>query len=120
VDERVEAERNAAAEELAPRLLRIFEAWRSSGRVLERADLAHQLACSDRILRVAVAVLRKDGHPIIAEGEGGYRFARSADEVLSFTGTLKSRIGELRQVVNALEAAAAREWPADLQMRLKL
>lgn len=120
MDERVEAERNAAAEEIAPQALRILQEWQHSKTPLSRKMLAHRLRCSDRVLRAAMAVLRKQGHLVIAEDDGGYRLAGSADEVDAYVGTLRSRIGELRQVVNAMEAAAAREFPDDLQMRLKL
>jgi DNA-binding GntR family transcriptional regulator len=120
VDERNEVERLAAAEEIAPRALRILEAWRGSGQPLARDELARRLGCSDRVLRAAMALLRMDGHLVIAEDEGGYRLAKSIDEVGRYVASLKSRVENLRLVIRAMEAEAAREFPNDLQMRLEL
>jgi len=96
--------------EVAPAVLEVLQGWRGSSYVMSRQTLCHRLGCSDRVLRAAIVELRKQGHLIIADEDGGYRFARSVDEVLGYTGSLKSRIGSLWEVIRLMEAAAERQF----------
>lgn len=106
-------------EDVANRALTYFELWRSHGRPLSREELCRALGCDDRILRKAVRKLRCEGYMIVADPEGGYRFAHDGGEVYGYTSSLKSRIQALREVTEAMEEAAQREFgPPGEQMRL--
>ena len=107
----------ATIEQIAERLLPIFREWRGTGVALSRDWLRQQVGCSDRVLRRAVTYLREEGELIIADPNGGYRLARSANEVIEYTSSLKSRIEALRTVVTAMESTATREFGAS-QMAL--
>jgi DNA-binding GntR family transcriptional regulator len=95
---------------LANAALQIFEEWRGSRRALSRKDLCHRLGCDDRILRQAVRELRCQGHLIVADPNGGYRFAQCGEEVFGYTSSLKSRIQALREVTEAMEAQARQRF----------
>jgi len=97
-------------EALARDLLGILQQWRGRGTALSRPALCRRLSCGDRELRLAVRELRLQGHPIIAESAGGYRFAESADEVDEFVDTLSSRIKKLSRLKKSLQTASAREF----------
>jgi len=97
-------------EELANRALTHFELWRHNGRALSREELCRKLGCDDRTLRIAVRELRCEGYLIVADPGGGYRFAHKGGEVYGYTSSLKSRIQALREVTEAMEAAAQREF----------
>jgi biotin operon repressor len=94
------------AAEAAPVVLEVFKRWRKSRNALSRQDLVGMTGLSDRLIRSAIAELRRQGYLIIADENGGYRFARSVDEVLAYTASLKSRVDALREVVTAMESAA--------------
>jgi len=91
---------------LADRALPLFERYRGSGVALTRQSLCNVLNCHDRLLRDAVRELRCRGHLIVAVESGGYRFAQEPGEVYGYTASLKSRIQALREVTEAMEAAA--------------
>lgn len=97
-------------QQLAMRALEIFRRWKGSGVALSRSDLCKKLNCNDRTLREAVRELRCQGYLIVADPAGGYRFARRGEEVYGYTGTLISRIKSLREVVDAMEDSAEREF----------
>jgi len=120
MDERQAGDRAAAAGEIAPQALRLLRDWQPSGQPLSRAQLARWLGCSDRVLRAAMALLRQDGHLVIADDQGGYRLATNGAEVRRYTATLRSRIEELWAVVRAMESEAAREFSQERQMSLAL
>lgn len=120
MDERIEAERIAAAEQVAPQVLAMLEEWRHSGQALSRDTMAHRLRCSERIVRVAMAQLRLAGHLVVGQDQGGYRLARSPEEAEEFIRSMESRMVEIGRTVRAMKAALAREFPTDLQMRLEL
>jgi len=120
MDESNEVVRSAAAEGVAPEALRILQEWRASGQPISRSALAHRLECSDRVLRAAMALLRTQGHLVIADDDGGYRLARSPEDVERYVATLKSRVAELSLVIRAMEQEARRAFPGSLQMRLTL
>lgn len=111
---------SSKAKEIAPAVLDFLTLWRASGQAFSRRSLCSRLGCDDRALRLAIVELREHGHLIIAEETGGYRLAQSAGEVLEYTASLKSRIRALRQVVDAMEAAAAREFLAGELQQLGL
>lgn len=94
------------AAEAAPIVLQVFERWKGSSNTLSRQDLMGLTGLSDRVIRAAIGELRRQGYLIIADEGGGYRFARSAGEVLTYTASLKSRVDALREVVKAMETAA--------------
>lgn len=94
------------AAEAAPQVLAILTRRGQSRNALSREDLCGLTGLNDRCVRAAIAELRRQGHLIIADDAGGYRFARSADEVLAYTASLKSRMDALRAVVHAMESAA--------------
>lgn len=96
--------------ELAGRVLTIFKRYRESSVPLTREALCSMIGCGDRELRQAVRYLRCQGHLIVAEPSGGYRFAKKGDEVYGYTSSLKSRIQSLREVTEAMEAAARKEF----------
>jgi biotin operon repressor len=95
--------------EVAEETLKTLETWKGYG-AISREDLCASIGCHDRVLRQAVRELRCNGHLIVADPEGGYRFARAGEEVYGFTSSLKSRIRALRQVTEAMERAAQREF----------
>ena len=98
------------AEALAERALPVFEQFRGSSVALSRESLCKRLDCQDRLLRDAVRELRCQGHLIVADEAGGYRFAKSGEEVYGYTASLKSRIQALREVTEAMEAAAQQKF----------
>lgn len=81
-------------------------------------DIAREVGTSDRIARAAVAVLRERGELIVADPNGGYRFARDYEDVLQFTASLKSRMESLRQIVVRMELAARSKYGDNVQPRL--
>jgi biotin operon repressor len=101
---------NDRIQEIADRALEIFKEWRGSRCSLSREDLCHKLDCGDRELRIAVRELRCQGHLIVADPAGGYRFARCGEEVYGYTSSLKSRIQALREVTEAMESQARRRF----------
>jgi len=105
-----EATRVSQVDEVMPVVLDILERWRGSSMVMSRADMCARLRCTDRVLRAAVAELRKAGYLIVVDDGGGYRFARSVDDVVAFTSSLKKRIQSLREVVERMEAASLRQF----------
>lgn len=96
--------------ELGARALAIFKRYRGSSVALTREALCNALDCDDRVLREAIRWLRCEGYLIVAEPGGGYRFAREGEEVYGYTSSLKSRIQALREVTEAMEAAARQEF----------
>lgn len=107
-------------QEVARDALRVFRRWKGSGVAISREDLCRKLDCNDRTLRQAVRELRCQGYLIVADPDtGGYRCARRGEEVYAYTGTLVSRIRSLREVVDAMEDSARREFgPKQEQMEL--
>jgi len=97
-------------QDIATRVLTHLELWRNTRRALTREELCNALDCDDRALRIALRELRCEGHLIVAEADGGYRFAQAGEEVYGFTATLKSRIKALREVTEAMEDAAQRQY----------
>ena len=96
--------------ELAGRALTVLELYRESSVALTRETLCGILGCDDRPLRRALRHLRCQGHLIVAEESGGYRFAKKGEEVYGYTSSLKSRIQALREVTESMEAAARQEF----------
>lgn len=110
--------RSEAAIALAPQVLEVLQDWKRSGQALSRYSLAARFKTNERIIRQAMLELQLRGHGVIADTDGGYRLARSADEILAYTATLKSRIGALREKVDALDRVAAEMDPEPLQPTL--
>jgi hypothetical protein len=106
------------AAEVAPAVLEVFQRWSKSRNTLSRQDLVGLTGLNDRLVRAAIAELRRQGHLIIADESGGYRFAQSADEVLAYTASLKSRVDALRAVVRAMETAAEDTFGLARQMSM--
>jgi len=96
--------------ELAPAVLKHLLIWAPSGVALSRDTLCNRVGCSDRVLRAAVVELRRQGHLVIADGSGGYRLARNADEVAAYTASLKSRVRALREIIDVMEGAAEQRF----------
>lgn len=96
--------------ELANRALQVFEQWKGSRQALSRRNLCKMLDCDDRVLREAVRELRVRGYLIVADPTGGYRFARHGEEVYEYVSTLTSRIRSLREVTEAMNEAAQRQF----------
>lgn len=91
-------------------VLAVLQEFRRSGYSLSRQDLCARVGTSDRVLRAAVAELRRDGHLVVAEETGGYQLARSWDEVERYTASLRSRITALREIVDAMERGATQQF----------
>jgi len=104
-------------EQVAPVVLEQLRTWRASGQALSRRALAHRCECSDRVLRFAVAELRRQGHLIIAEDAGGYRLAQTPEDVEAYVNTLKSRCQALREIIDRMQASSDRQF-AGRQMGL--
>ena len=85
-----------------------------------RSYLANSCATSDRDMREALAELRAQGRLIVADVEGGYRLATSAEDVRRYTGSLRSRIVALAKIVRAMEAEAIRQFGDFEQLPLDL
>lgn len=100
---------------LAEKALDVFAKFRGSSVTLSRQYLCHELNCEDRQLRKAIRELRCEGWLIVADESGGYRFARSPEEVFGYTASLKSRIRALREVVDAMEGEARKVWGEPVQ-----
>jgi len=96
----------------------IFE--RHPTRKFSRGSLAYRFVTSDRDMRKAVAELRLQGHLIVADENGGYRLATSAEDVRRYTASLRSRIVALARVVRAMESEAARQFSDFEQLPLDL
>ncbi len=101
-------EDEARAESMA--VLQLLQQFRGRSYVLTREDIAGRLGIRDRIVRAAIAELRRQGHLIVADESGGYRFANGWDDVLRYTSSLKSRLTSLREVVERMETQAAIEF----------
>lgn len=99
------------AQDAAPQVLALLEEFRHKTYILTRADMTGRLGITDRVLRAAVAELRKQGHLVVADENGGYRFAVSWNDVNRYTASLKSRIAALREIVAEMETTAARTFP---------
>lgn len=95
---------------IIPAVLRILQRWRPTGNTLTRGDLCVQVGCNDRVLREAIAELRKAGHLIVVDKNGGYRFARNGDEVYVYVRSLQRNIRALVEVCDAMAAAAALQY----------
>ena len=95
---------------VAPELLELLERWQESYWSLSRPDLCMSLGCSDRVLRAAVAELRKAGELIVVAPEGGYRIARSEVEVSRFVAALRERITSLEAVIGTMEQVAGERF----------
>ena len=106
------AEWTEEAERIAPELLVMLERWQESYWALSRPDLCQSLGCSDRVLRAACALLRKEGHLVVVPPEGGYRLAKGYAEVVRFTATLKGRIESLAEVIGVMERVAEERFGA--------
>lgn len=94
---------------VALEILVALQQWQEGFGSLARADLCGLTGCSDREVRQAVAELRRNGH-LVVPAQGGYRLAESADEVTTYTATLRERVHALATVINAMEAAASSKW----------
>jgi len=106
---------------IAPLALHVLSNWRGKGYPLSRTDLAARCNCDDRTLRAAIAELRRQGYLIVADKDGGYRFASSWADVERFLSEMKSRITAIREIVESMERTAAQEFgpaPVAEQMRL--
>jgi len=99
-------------QEVMPVVLEELQRWQGSSHVLSRKDLCAMVECSDRTLRSAIVALRKSGYLIIADEQGGYRFARDAEDLYTYTTSLKTRIQAMRVVIELMEAAGIREFGA--------
>jgi len=97
-------------QDIASQALRHLELWRGRRKALTRDELCRMIGCDDRNLRNALRELRVQGYLIVAEADGGYRFALEGGEVYGYTSSLKSRIQALREVAEAMEASAEREF----------
>lgn len=97
-----------------------FVLYRNQKHTYSRATLAYVCATSDRDMRKAVAELREQGHLIVADENGGYRLATSAEDVRRYTASLRSRIVALARVVRAMESEAARQFSDFEQLPLDL
>jgi hypothetical protein len=103
--------RDPVIEDIAEKLLPVFQEWAPSGTALSRKYLRERIGCNDRTLRRAITHLREEyDQLIIAERTGGYRLARNEIEVAEYTASLKSRIQALRKVVRAMETAAQQQF----------
>jgi len=98
------------ARTIAPELLELLERWQESYWSLSRPDLCMSLGCSDRVLRAAVAELRKAGHLVVVAPEGGYRIARNPVEVSRFVDALRQRIESLEAVIGTMERVAGERF----------
>jgi biotin operon repressor len=78
--------------------------------VVTRAALCALTGCSEREVRAAVAELRRHGHLVISTDDGGYRMARSVEEVRAYTQTLIWRLWRLWETVAAMESSAAKHF----------
>jgi hypothetical protein len=92
---------------LAPATLALLQEFAGKEYALTRADMCGRLHCTDRVLRAAIAELRRQGHLVVAQAdEGGYRLARSWAEVTGYTASLKSRIQSLQEIIGVMETTA--------------
>jgi len=103
------------ARAVAPQALQLLEKFRDGEYVLSRTDIAGRLGVTDRVVRATMAELRKQGYLIVADAKGGYRFARSLEDVQRYTASLKSRVAALRAVIMQMEAAAQRVYGPDVE-----
>jgi DNA-binding GntR family transcriptional regulator len=111
-------EQGKAAAEL---VLQVLRDWRGHKYVPSREDLSARCHVDDRVLRAAIAELRRQGYLIVADEEGGYRFATGWNDVERFLASMKSRIVALREVVTAMETRAAAEFgPAPVAEQMAL
>lgn len=108
------------ARAVAPELLELLERWQESYWSLSRPDLCMSLGCSDRVLRAAVAELRRGGHLVVVAPEGGYRLARSEVEVSRFVATLRERITSLEAVIGTMERVARERFGEKAQLELRV
>jgi len=98
------------ARRVGPELLTLLERWQESYWALSRADLCQSLGCSERVLRAAVAELRRGGHLVVVPPEGGYRLARSWAEVARFTAALEERIESLQETIGVMRQVAGERF----------
>lgn len=85
-----------------------------------RRSLSVRCGVNDREMRRAVAQLRKEGHLIVADKNGGYRKATSAEDVRRFTASLRSRIIDEAQTIRAMEAEAVKQFGDFEQLPLEI
>lgn len=109
-------ERDEQAKEIADQVLAEIRFY--NGKPVSSHQIAREIGANERLTRAAIAVLRERGELIIADPGGGYRFARSYEDLTQFTSSLKSRIEALRQIVSRMETAGRREFKSDAQPRL--
>lgn len=74
------------------------------GASLNHLVICEELQCSERVLQYAVTSLRRDGHPVLRDGNG-YHLAQSADEVRAYAAALRRRAQEMLEVADALIAS---------------
>lgn len=90
----------AQAKGIAPSVLRILERSASS-----RVELCKATGKDERIVRAAIAELRKTGHLVVGDSSR-YWLSNDWGEVFSYTASIKQQLVALMAVLVAMEDAA--------------